>query len=423
MATPLPHQLPALARHAEVLSKHPASLEASIAGFGKTFVAGFLAKYLKRRVAVVCPKTVIPHWHDALRQCGVSSVFVTNYEQAKLERFQFGRWAIKNRVYEWALPADTLLVFDEAHRCADRTTQNAKMMIAAARQKVVTVPMSATIAQSPLDLYALGQMLGLHKGADFFGWCFQHGVYKGRFGFDFNATPANLAKLHASIYPEHGYRATFGDIPGFPEEVVEALGVDVANPSQVDEIWEKVAALELLKADATEPITLRLRARQQAELLKVPAFVELINDSVKEGLSVVVFVNFIDTLEQLEDKFPKALVIRGGQSASDRQNAVELFQRDVIKVILVQSQAGGEGISLHDVNGVRPRRALISPPESARRLIQILGRIRRTGGKSLALQTIVFAENTIEVKVRKAVERKKGHIDQINDGDLNPTQA
>lgn len=421
-ASPLPYQLPALARHAEVLGRHNATLEASIAGFGKTFVAGFLADYLKMNIAVLCPKSVIPAWRDAMRDCGVAPVFITNYEQAKLTKFKFGRWAIKGREYDWALPSNTLLIFDEAHRCADRTTQNAKMMVAAARQGIKTVAMSATIAQSPLDMYALGLLLGLHRGADFLGWCFGHGVYKGRFAFEFNGSPEALKRLHASIFPSHGYRATFGDIPGFPEEEIQTLGVDVENPDQLDAIWEKIQELEALKADATEPITLRLRARQQAELLKLPAFKELIKDSLKEGLSVVVFLNFTETLNQLAEAFPDACVIQGGQGAESRQNEIDAFQSDRAHAMLCQAQAGGVGVSLHDVHGIRPRRSLISPPESARTLIQILGRIRRSGGKSLALQTLVFAANTIEEKVRKTVERNKGRIDQINDGMLDPTK-
>lgn len=420
MASPTPYQLPALQRHCQVLAKYPVSLEASIPGFGKTFVAGFLAKYLNKRPAIICPKAVIPHWHRAMEACGVKPLFVTNYEQVKLDRFEYGRWAVRNRVYEWKLPKDAILIPDEAHRFADRTTQTAKVAVAAARQEIQTLPMSATIAQSPLDMYALGLLLGLHKGADYLGWCFQHGVYKGRFAFEFNATPANLQKLNTEIFPEHGYRATFADIPGFPEERIETIGVEVEKPEEIDSLWAKVQELEDLKGEATEPIVARLRARQQAELLKIPAFKELIKDSVKEGLSVAVFLNFTETIDQLSQFFPNACYIRGGQSPEERQKHIDFFQADRSRIIFCQSQAGGVGVSLHDVHGNFPRRSLISPPESARILIQILGRIRRTGGKSLALQSIIFASNTVEKRVQRAVEKSKNNINAINDGMLDP---
>jgi superfamily II DNA or RNA helicase len=423
MASPLPFQLPSLARHTEVLRTHDATLEASVPGFGKTYVAGFLAQYLKRRPAVICPKSVVPHWRRALAEVGVEPVFVTNYEQAKLERFPHGRWAIKGRQYEWNLPPDALLVFDEVHRCADRTTQNAKLLVAAARGKVKTFCASATVAKDPLDLYALGLLLGLHRGVDFMGWCFGHGVVRGRFAFEFRGGTAALAKLHKEIFPEHGYRATYEDIPGFPQNTILTEGVEVENPSEIDAHFERVLELEVKHAEATEPIVARLRARQIAELQKADAMAEMARDAVREGQSVVIFVNFLDTLELILKKLKGAEAIHGGQNEYSRQFVIDNFQHDRTRVLVIQIQAGGTGISLHDLNGTHPRLSLISPPDSARGLIQALGRIHRAGAKSPAIQKIVFAEGTVEARVKKAVERKVNQIDTLNDGDLDPNEA
>lgn len=420
-ASPLPHQLPALARHVEVLNKHHATLEASVPGFGKTFVACFLANYLGRQLAVLCPKSVIPHWTHAAELCGTRVFFVTNYEQAKLEKFKHGRWVRKNRVYEWLLPKDTLLVFDECHRCKDRTTQNAKLMTAARTQGIKTFAASATAAKDPLDLYALGGLLGLHEYVDFLGFCFRHGVVKGAFAFEFRGGKPALDRLNKMMFPEHGYRASYDDIPGFPENTIIPVPVEIEHPRKIDELYEEAERLEQLKAEATEPVVIRLRARQLSELGKIPHFVEMIKDALAEGQSVAVFVNFLETLDQLAEKFPRAAVVRGGQSAAQRQVEIEAFQNDKARVILCQAQAGGVGISLHDTRGEFPRVSLISPPDGAVQLIQILGRIRRAGAKSPAIQKIVFAENTVEKRVRAAVERKAANIETINDGDLSPS--
>lgn len=422
-AAPLQHQLPALARHADVLSKHPATLEASIPGFGKTFVAGFLAQYLGRRPGVLCPKAVIPHWREALDAVGVRPLFVTNYEQAKLASFDHGRWAVRGRTYEWKLPDNAMLVFDECQRCADRTTQNAKLMVAAAREHRITVPMSATAAKDPLDMYALGLLLGLHKGVDYLGWAMNLGVVRGRFAFEYRGGIDGLNRLNKLIFPDHGYRATYEDIPGFPENTIETVGVPVADPEQINELYERVEELQLLESAALEPVVARLRARQQAELLKIPSLVEMTRDAVAEGQSVVIFVNFIDTLEAIQEKLKrKCGVVRGGQSEFARQAEINAFQENRISVLICQIRSGGIGVSLHDVHGQHPRLALISPPDSARDLIQALGRIHRSGAKSPAVQKIVFAEGTVESKVRRAVERKVRQIETLNDGDLDPVE-
>jgi hypothetical protein len=49
-----------------------------------------------------------------------------------------------------------------------------------------------------------------------------------------------------------------------------------------------------------------------------------------------------------------------------------------------------------------------------------MGRNRRVGQKSPAFRTIITLAGSVEERVRKAVERKAGQIETINDGDLNP---
>jgi len=295
--------------------------------------------------------------------------------------------------------------------------------VAAASQHIKTMPMSATAATDPLGLYSLGLALGLHRGVDFLGWCMQYGVRRGRFAFEFMGGTEDLARLHKTLFPEHGYRATYSDIPGFPANTVEAIGVPVSHPEQIDELYARVEELEQMKTDALEPVVIRLRARQMSELMKAPAMVEMAKDAIAEGQSVVIFVNFIDSLELIASKFKKIGVIRGGQSEGVRESVIQGFQTDRTHVVVCQIQAGGVGISLHDVLGNRPRKSLISPPDGARALIQALGRIHRAGAKSPAIQNIIFAEGTVETRALRATQRKVKQIDTLHDGDLDPTST
>jgi superfamily II DNA or RNA helicase len=75
---------------------------------------------------------------------------------------------------------------------------------------------------------------------------------------------------------------------------------------------------------------------------------------------------------------------------------------------------------LHDVNGNFPRVSLISPTFSAIDFRQCLGRIHRAGAKSTAVQKIIFAEGTVEMRVCKLVRAKLNNLDRINDDELNP---
>lgn len=79
---------------------------------------------------------------------------------------------------------------------------------------------------------------------------------------------------------------------------------------------------------------------------------------------------------------PKVLLFNGDVSAKDRRAAVEKFQDDSSgpQVILVQSAAGKEGISLHDTTGKHQRVLFnLGQPTQPTTAIQQEGRIYRTG--------------------------------------------
>ena len=219
------------------------------------------------------------------------------------------------------------------------------------------------------------------------------------------------------------------DLPpgSFPDGVIIPEGYDVGNTESIDEIyhelWLKLEDIELKKEEAENALTVQLRARQEVELLKVPVLEELARDSLDADNSVVIFVNFRDTLEALLKRLSgshEISVIDGTQSGVVRDREVKRFQRDESRVCLVMTQAGGTGLSLHDVNGKHPRVSLISPSFSAIELKQALGRIHRAGAKSPAVQKIIFAEGTVEMRVCRLVRKKLNNIDLINDDEMNP---
>lgn len=58
-------------------------------------------------------------------------------------------------------------------------------------------------------------------------------------------------------------------------------------------------------------------------------------------------------IQSLRAAFPKALLFNGRVSKQDRQKNVDLFNDDSagFDVLIVQSDAGSTGISLHDTTG------------------------------------------------------------------------
>jgi superfamily II DNA or RNA helicase len=162
-----------------------------------------------------------------------------------------------------------------------------------------------------------------------------------------------------------------------------------------------------------------LRARQKTELVKVPLFIDMIEEGLEQGMSVVLFVNFTETINAISSRFNIKCIFDGKVPDKVRQQSVDDFQLDKERVILVNIQSGGAGLSLHDINGKYPRLALISPTWSAVYMRQATGRVWRENAKSKSIQKIVFVAGTVEEDVCKSVQSKLNNLDILNDGDLS----
>jgi hypothetical protein len=151
----------------------------------------------------------------------------------------------------------------------------------------------------------------------------------------------------------------------------------------------------------------------------MPLVADMVEECLKEEkCSAVIFLNFRASMDALIERLIKLGVgiseIHGGQTAVERQQMIDLFQDDTNHIMVAQVSAGGVGVSLHDVNGNRPRRSFISPSYDAKDLVQCLGRIDRAGSKSSTIQRILVAEGTIEVEVAKNFRRKLHNLDTLH---------
>lgn len=433
----LPFQFGHAARVLAALTQKGVAADLSDPGTGKTYIACHVAREGGWAVVVIAPKAVLPVWQKVASLFGTKVLVVLNYE--KVKRGNAGLGHFEGKRFVWTLPKGVLLVFDEAQRCKARGTQNAELLIAARRQGIRMLLLSATAASNPLEMRAIGYALGLHSLWDFWRWAIQHGCFKGRFGFEFSGDADVLQRLHRRVFHELGVgsRLRIADIPEFPETTIEAVPIGTGHERQIQAVYDQMArdlsrakaqgdshTLESLAAamDAKAPnhLTILLRARQAVEALKLDAMASLAMDGVAEGQSVALFLNFDHSLDRLSEALGCNCIIRGGQSEEERAEAIHRFQANESPYILCNIKAGGVGVSLHDPAGGRPRLALISPTFSAQDLRQALGRVHRAGGGH-SIQKVIFAAGTCEERACDAVNQKLLHIDALNDGDLVPS--
>lgn len=430
-----PWQVPAVARLVASIQKHGAAIDGSDTGVGKTYSAVAVARELGMRVAVVCPKAVISPWIKIIKKhFGMTPEFVLNYESVKSGKYKnIGKWVKVSKIstrerFEWTVHKNTLIIFDESHRLKGLNTQNSEIAIAAKQQGYRILCCSATNAINPLELKAVGFILGLYKRGKWTAYLRENDCDQGRFGWQFNGDKSVLAKLHGDLFLERGIRLKREDIPGFPEcEIIaEAYDIDESSESDIKKIYSEMdRELEMLRIKSKNTaeykinaMVVQLRARQQAELLKVPLFVDMAEEAIADGMSVAIFVNFTETINALSKRLNTKCIVWGENKGDERDKNIESFQSDKSRVIIVNVKAGGAGLSLHDLNGTYARMALISPTPSAVDLRQVLGRCWRDGAKSKAIQKVVFVANTAEEETCERVKEKLENLDVINDGEL-----
>lgn len=433
MKTPYPKQTEAIEKLAAALQTHGSALDASATGLGKTFVAGQVAAKTGRPVGVIAPKIVLPAWRRELAEAGIDPVFVLNFEKIRNGSTEWlGRR--NKRMYDWRLPPDTVLIIDECHKCKGERSQNAALHIAATKQGIATLNLSATAASAAPDMRALGFALGLHNDLgpkpgcpSYATWLRKNGAWQDPWR-NWKPGPAKYLKdIHAAIFGSDipkGVRLTVDDMPeAFKGNLVITDPIDFG--SNVRKFYEDAGLtsdlvehwLETGEAPEEEHfLTVVLRARQLAELHKIPATIDMAKDLLDEGKSVAIFMNFNDSIEALRIGFPDAAVVRGGQTGAEREAEVQRFQRDEARVVLLNSAAGGTGVSLHDLHGNHPRVSLISPSFSIFEHEQVLGRIYRNGAQSPALQRVLVASDSIEETVAKVLAGKKKSLDSLLSG-------
>jgi hypothetical protein len=429
-----PTQVLARDVNAHALLRHNLTIDRSDMGVGKTFHGIATANALKLRPFFISPLAV----HNDIRKAfGLTETegAVTNYEHLRTD----GCTHVKKKAdgsYEWNVPGNTLLIYDEAQGlCND--TQNGAIALAAHRQGIPIMAMSATLAHSPLDFFTLGQMMGLHKGKDFEKWTLKFGAYLGTTRINGKVEPAvkfdplsysgrrGLASLGKIIDGDWGCRISQKQFGGFPTSTMTPRIIEGGEAAAMiqrayDEISAPMAEIDkkMTVAEKQAAIVQRIRLRQQIEMAKMPLLADLIRENVAAGYSVTAFLTHSESIDQLKllitDLLPGE--ISGKISQKHRDAAKDAFQRDEIRVMLVQIKAGGAGLSLHDLTGKHKRKGFLLPDDSIRAIVQASGRLPRAGAKSNSEYEFIFLADTVEERICMSLIAKARGLSIFNDG-------
>ena len=428
MKTLFPKQKEAADFFVKVLEEGRNTFDASSVGTGKTVVACHIAKQLGVPVAVVCPKAVIPSWEREMEETGITPLFVLNYEKLRTGKTPYMSKSGK-KIIKWKLPENTIVLMDEIQKAKGPYTINAQMLISLIQQGYRVHGMSATAAEDPTEMRPLGYMLGLHSlnktedgKLNWYSWMKRNGCNKDHWGQWRVVSRERMSRIRDFIFGVSGHKLTVEDFPdSFRNNRVFQQPIQFSSGDKIAKAYEELGITPTIIKEFVEEGTVTesehtfvniLRSRQLAESFKVPDLAEMAQDLINEGNSVVLFVNFRETVDALTKKLNCGR-IDGGQSAKDRQKVIDDFQSDKTNVVVANIAAGGTGLSLHDINGNRPRVSLICPTFNAKEYVQTLGRIFRNGAKSDSLQKVLVAADSVEETVMTSINSKLKNLEAL----------
>jgi superfamily II DNA or RNA helicase len=437
-----------------VLKKNKTALDASDTGTGKTYCAIAACKQLNLKPLILCPKSVISSWNIVCKDFKIEPYAIVNYETIKSGKYyNKGGERVKcpfldvlekkikrpdnqykiETEFIWMFSEDDkkniMIIFDEVHKCADISTLNGKLLYTAKNIDTYMLVLSATICDHPENFRLFFYVLNFIEPEQVKRNKIDYNRYQYIMQSWIMRDAKPMWRIHNMLFPDRGSRIRIDALGNlFPETQIIAspYNMDKKREKEIEQEYSKIQTeLENLKdkskKDKSNILVKLLRSHQKIEILKIPLFVQLTNDFIENGYSVVIFVNFTQTLETLSNELYTDCIIYGEQTTESRIKNIERFMENKSKIIICNIKAGGVGISLHDKNGKYPRVSLISPTWSSIDLQQALGRIHRAGGKSKSLQRILYVANTVEEKIADKLQKKLKNINTLNNGDLDLT--
>lgn len=446
--------------------KNNVVLDGSHTGTGKTYTTACLCKEMKLKPLIICPLSVINIWRSVCDYFDVHPLAIINYETIKKGRTT--RKIKQNNInmliddnlndedngnnhvfndkyisideknnYVWKLEKDSIVVFDEAHKCKHTNTQNGKLLLSLKNVKTKVLLLSATIADKPENFKIFGYMLELYsslkKGNDWVEAIIRD---------DMNRLD-NVSSLYEKLYPFKGSRMSLDDIGNkFPKNQisVECYTLDKKAKQNINIFYETIKKLNNNLPNLTESdlindstivehenhnsiITTILKMRQKIELMKIPIITELIDKYLENGKSIVIFVNFLETMNTISERINLInvdhVLYHGGMTENEREITINKFQTNHVRILICTIQSGSEGVSFHDTTGKAPRVSLIMPTFSSNLIIQALGRCCRSGMKSNVIQKIIFCSDTHEKLMADNMKKKLTFHTQLSENDKN----
>ena len=359
-----------------------------------------------RRVAVLSGRTA-ESWDDATDR---AEIVVLNYDilEAHAERLL----SLQPRA----------LVLDESHYVKNPRARRTKVAVTLAAQlpaDALRLALTGTpVLNRPDELVAQLRVLDRLKE-------FGSGA---RLTRRFRAAGSD-DRLHWNLRAHCYVRRTKKQVlPQLPAKRQETVPVLLSNEedyrlAESDVIaWLQTLPLDLRTMDAKVAAAARAEQlvrlnslRQLAAEGKLASALAWVEDFMASDEPLVVFAEHVAIQKAVMERFPAAVHILGRDSAEQRRAAVDEFQdEDGPRLMVCSLKAASQGITLTRASNV----AFLELDWTPARHDQAEDRLHRIGQESAVTAWYLLAPDTIDETMAELLQRKRGLIDAVTDGQV-----
>lgn len=327
---------------------------------------------------------------------------------------------------------NTVLIFDEPHNAKNDTSLAHEVLTSSCNyiktypeNNNILLPTGATPADKISNLAYITYILGITD-------------LKGRelpdTGFDIIKGGTYFVRLHNFLFNKADPVAVkvtkreLEDELGISPPVTITLKAYLMTPTAekiIEEQNQYIADLlaGIIKKPQATVLQEITRARQVIELEKVPTFIDLTVQALKQNHRVLIFVEFhrsSDALYQVLKDYGAEL-FTGDTPSSIRPKLMRDFRMGVFPILIVHQGVADEGISLHAQVKIDTT-VLISPVWGGTRAAQILKRTDRLCRLSATYQFIIYVRSSDpnkrswDERVAEVMTNKLRNINQLASG-------
>ena len=317
----------------------------------------------------------------------------------------------------------SLITFDESQRLKSRNTRQSKLAakLRLADHKVI---LSGTpIEQSPIDLWAQFRFLAPEvfgtRWKDFEEeYCYKTGYMGYEIKFKKDKLPQFLEKIKPYII-----RITKLDSLNLPKLSINLIPVELlGEQKRIYSSMEK----EMIMLFDNQTIAVDLKITQIAKLQQICGGFIINEDSEAHRIGrakirciksliktitkpIVIFCKYLEEIKMISDELTHLkIAILNGQT-KNRSNIINDFQSGLYDVIICQIKTGGVGIDLYKSCNV----IFYSLTYSFIDYEQALSRVHRYGQTQPVTIHLIYAKDTIDEDIYKAILSKKSISDTV----------